>query len=135
MGSVKSETIIVKTSKRTDFVDITAKINNYLSKNCCKEGVVTVFVPHTTAAVTINENADIDVRTDMDEFLKKLVPNSSSFRHFEGNSDSHIKTTLVSPSVSIPVENGKMLLGTWQSVFFCEFDGPRTRKVIFKCLT
>jgi secondary thiamine-phosphate synthase enzyme len=135
MGSVKSETIIVKTSKRTDFVDITAKINNYLSKNCCKEGVVTVFVPHTTAAVTINENADIDVRTDMDEFLKKLVPNSSSFRHFEGNSDSHIKTTLVSPSVAIPVENGKMLLGTWQSVFFCEFDGPRTRKVIFKCLT
>ncbi len=132
MGSVKSEIISVKTSRRTEFVDITPEITKYLSNNNCIDGVISIFVPHTTAAVTINENADIDVRTDMDLFLKKLIPNSSSFKHFEGNSDAHIKTTLVSPSISIPVENGKMLFGTWQSVFFCEFDGPRTRKVILK---
>lgn len=127
-----SKSVTVKTSKRTEFVDITPEIITYLKENDCVDGLINIFVPHTTAAVTINENADIDVRKDMDGFLNKLIPNSPNFRHYEGNSDSHIKTTLVSPSMTIPVENGKMLLGTWQSIFFCEFDGARTRKVIFK---
>jgi len=135
MHSTLSKTITVTTSMRTEFVDITTEIALYLSNNNHLDGLVNIFVPHTTAAVTINENADIDVRTDMNGFFNRLIPNSLDFKHFEGNSDSHIKTTLVSPSLTIPVEKGKMLLGTWQSVFFCEFDGARTRKVILKFLS
>ncbi len=124
--------LTVKTNSRNEMIDITSEIEKYLKENGFKDGILTVFVPHTTAAVTINENADPSVKRDILFHLAKLIPLNADFKHLEGNSDSHIKTTLVSPSISIIVENGNLVLGTWQSVFFCEFDGPRMRKVYLK---
>ncbi|BBB31890.1 conserved hypothetical protein [Thermotomaculum hydrothermale] len=124
--------LTVSTSSRNEMIDITHKIEGFLQENGCKNGILTVFVPHTTAAVTINENADPSVKRDILTYLSKLIPQNADFRHLEGNSDSHIKSTLVSPSITVIVENGRIVLGTWQSIFFCEFDGPRTRKVYLK---
>jgi secondary thiamine-phosphate synthase enzyme len=103
-----------------------------LRANGWQDGILVVYTPHTTSAVTINENADPDVQRDMNSFLSKLIPNLSEFRHAEGNSDSHIKSSLIGCSETIIVENGNMVLGTWQGIYFCEFDGPRTRKVHLK---
>lgn len=110
--------------------DITSLVSREVEGSGLKEGLCLVFVPHTTAGVTINEGADPSVRQDILDFLTRLVPASGNYRHSEGNSDSHIKATLVGSSVSIPIEKGRLALGTWQSIFFCEFDGPRSRRVI-----
>jgi len=125
-------TLTVRTAERNQMIDITAEIEKYLLQNNFQSGILTIFVPHTTAAITINENADPSVKRDILTYLSKLIPRNADFRHLEGNSDSHIKTSLVSPSITVIVENGRIVLGTWQSLFFCEFDGPRTRKVILK---
>lgn len=128
------ETISLKTGAGNSFKEITGEIADYVRKNGWQDGVLVVFTPHTTSAITINENADPDVQSDMNSFLSKLIPNLSEFRHMEGNSDSHIKSTLVGCSETLIVENGQLVLGTWQGIYFCEFDGPRARKVHLKFL-
>ena len=131
----KSSVLRVETTKRNEAIDLTRPIRAFLREQEAEDGVLIVYVPHTTAAVTINENADPDVRHDILTHLSKLVPLDSGFRHAEGNSDAHIKTSLVCPSVSVLVSNGEPVLGTWQSIFFYEFDGPRDRKVYLKFLS
>ncbi len=116
----------IKTSKRNEFIDITGHIRG-LTEGIL-ESVMTVFSPHTTTAITINENADPDVPRDILKKLEELVPQEGNFSHIEGNSDSHIKASLFGSSVRVIVKDSQLLLGTWQSIFFCEFDGPRTRK-------
>lgn len=127
--------ISVPTEKRNELVDITPQLRAYIDKKRIRDGILTVFIPHTTAGVTLNENADPTVKSDVMGFLEKMVPKSSSFNHAEGNSDSHIKCSLVSSSASIIIEAGDLQLGTWQGVFLAEFDGPRTRKVWVKVLS
>jgi len=124
----------IKTSSRTQMLDITDKISAIVAKECLENGIVVVHIPHTTAAVTINENADPDVQSDMTRFMDELIPQKNWFRHMEGNSDSHIKSSLFGCDQTIIIENGKMVLGTWQGIYFCEFDGPRTRKVFVKLM-
>ncbi|PLX69630.1 MAG: hypothetical protein C0603_01495 [Denitrovibrio sp.] len=126
------ETISVRTSSRNSFVEITQDVARVVNEKNWDNGILVVYTPHTTSAITINENADPDVQADMNSFLSKLIPNLSEFRHNEGNSDSHIKSSLVGCSETIIVENVQMVLGTWQGIYFCEFDGPRTRKVHLK---
>jgi secondary thiamine-phosphate synthase enzyme len=120
----------VKTTQREQFLDVTHLLAEAVQEAGIREGVVTAFVPHTTAAITINENADPDVTHDMTRFLSKLIPQSVEFKHAEGNSDAHIKTTLVGASERVLVRGGRLLLGTWQGVYFAEFDGPRSRKLL-----
>lgn len=112
--------------------DITRLLEDAVIQNGWEDGILTVFTPHTTAAVTINENADLDVQRDMTAFMNKLVPDEAYFRHSEGNSDAHIKSSLFGCSETVIVENSRLVLGTWQGVYFCEFDGPRQRKVWLK---
>jgi len=123
------QTFQVKTSRRTDLVDITRSVQEAVRKSGVKEGVCFVIVPHTTAAVTINENADPSVLEDIMMSLDKIVPFEGPYRHLEGNSPAHIKGSLIGCSQTVFVESGKLVLGTWQGIFFCEFDGPRSRKV------
>ena len=125
-------TMTVKTNSRTDMVDITPRIQEEVTRSGFKEGVCLAYVPHTTAGITINEGADPAVCDDIIQKLNDLVPHGAGYRHLEGNADSHIKASLVGSSVSILVESGRLVLGTWQRVFFCEFDGPRHRKVMIK---
>ncbi len=121
----------VKTHGRSEMIDITSLVQQAVDKAGVKEGTVTVWVPHTTAGVTINENADPDVVRDVLEALDRAVPWRQDFyRHDEGNSAAHVKSSLVGCSTTIPVADGRLALGTWQAVYFCEFDGPRTRKVV-----
>ncbi len=115
----------LQTSKRNEFIDITARIQDMVEE--VSEGVITVFSLHTTTAVTINENADPEVPRDILKKLVELIPQRDNFSHMEGNSDAHIKASLFGSSVRVIIKNGQLLLGTWQSIFFCEFDGPRTR--------
>lgn len=117
----------INTAKRTHFLDITGQVQQAVTEGGLAHGSAMVFVPHTTAAVTINENADPDVLRDMELGLDRIAPWNNGYRHAEGNSAAHIKTTLTGPSLLIPVENGRLCLGTWQSIYFCEYDGPRTR--------
>ncbi|MCD4655343.1 secondary thiamine-phosphate synthase enzyme YjbQ [bacterium] len=124
--------IQIKTPKRSVIIDITDKIQNSIENQEFKDGLCYVFVPHTTAAVTINENADPAVKRDMTRILDKLIPFRTDYEHLEGNSDSHVKASLIGHSVSIIVENGRLLLGQWQGIQFCEFDGPGTRKILIK---
>jgi secondary thiamine-phosphate synthase enzyme len=126
------EQINVLSKKRIELIDITSHVQNIVKRSGIKEGVCYVYVPHTTAAVTINENADPNVINDIQNYLNKLVPFDGPYSHAEGNSDAHIKTSLVGCSKIIVVTNGGLLLGTWQGIFFCEFDGPRNRKVHIK---
>jgi len=126
------EQINVLSKKRIELIDITSHVQNIVKRSGIKEGVCYVYVPHTTAAVTINENADPSVINDIQNYLNKLVPFDGPYSHAEGNSDAHIKTSLVGCSKIIVVTNGGLLLGTWQGIFFCEFDGPRNRKVHIK---
>lgn len=126
------ETISVTTKTRNSFTDITGEIRSVVKREGWQDGILAVYTPHTTSAVTINENADPDVQSDMNSFLSKLVPLMPEFRHYEGNSDSHIKSSLVGCSETVIVENGQLMLGMWQGIYFCEFDGPRTRKVHLK---
>lgn len=119
----------VKTRSRTEFIDITTDVQRAVETIGIKSGIVTVFVPHTTAGITINENADPDVRDDIISTLDRLVPWNSRYAHTEGNAAAHVKASLMGFSVSVPVEDGKIRLGTWQGIYLCEFDGPRTRSV------
>ncbi len=128
------ETFTVKTSQRTEMLDITHQIQKAVADSKVRNGICCVFVPHTTAAVTINENADPNVPGDILMKLGKVIPPDDSYRHTEGNSDAHIKTSLVGSSETIAVEDGRLVLGTWQSIFFCEFDGPRSRRFRVKVI-
>ena len=119
----------VSTGRRTQFIPISRNIAAVIAKNGWLDGVLTVFIPHTTAGVTINGNADPDVARDMEGFSDELIPQSRRFRHSEGNSDAHIKASFYGSSVQVIVRGGKMWLGTWQGIYLCEFDGPRERKV------
>jgi len=120
---------LVSTSRRTQFVSITSKISMIIASNNWQEGVLTIFIPHTTAGVTINENADPDVARDMEMFSDQLIPQNCHFRHSEGNSDAHIKASFYGSSVQVIIRKGSMWLGTWQGIYLSEFDGPRERKV------
>ena len=122
------KTFTVATGSRTEMIDITAKVTDAVKQSGCRSGLCCVYVPHTTAGVTINENADPSVRRDMLAELNKIVPFDDNYTHAEGNSAAHIKASMVGSSVTIPVENGRLALGTWQGVYFCEFDGPRSRR-------
>ncbi len=124
----------VKTQSRVEFIDITRRIEAVLEESGVKEGICLIFVPHTTAGVTINENADPDVVCDMIKGLEDIAPFSSRYLHREGNSAAHIKASLMGSSESVIIENGSLRLGTWQGIYFCEFDGPRTRKVSVKII-
>jgi secondary thiamine-phosphate synthase enzyme len=129
---MKTFEISIRSLHPNEMIDITAEINKFLCAHSIIDSVITVFTPHTTAAITINENADPDVTKDMLYGLEKLVPKSPHFKHAEGNSAAHIKSSLVGVSETLIVENGQLLLGTWQGVYFCEFDGPRNRRIQIK---
>ncbi len=126
--------IDIRTDRRNQFLDISGMVQDLVSQSGVAEGSAENFVPHTTAAVTVNENADPTVQSDILDHLEKLIPRSEQFRHSEGNSDSHIKASLIGPGVSIFISGGKLVLGTWQALYFCEFDGPRSRKLIVKII-
>jgi secondary thiamine-phosphate synthase enzyme len=126
------ETIQVKTSSRIQFVDITSRVREAIVKSGVRDGIAVVYVTHTTAGVTINEAADPAVVADISHKLSQLVPHRDSYRHAEGNSDAHIKASLVGSSASLIISGGSPVLGTWQGLFFCEFDGPRSRTVLVK---
>lgn len=131
---IYQKTLNIKTTRRVEFVDITDEINK-LVKNCgILNGVCYIFVPHTTAGLTINENADPSVVNDIISTLNKLIPKNADYSHFEGNSDAHIKSSLFGCSIQVFVEDQNLKLGTWQSVYFCEFDGPRHRNVWVKII-
>ncbi len=119
----------VRTQGRTQFVDLTGQVQSAVSEFGLKEGVVTVFVPHTTAGVTINEHADPDVMADLEQILDRIVPWAGPYAHGEGNSAAHAKASLMGSSARIMVSGGRLKLGTWQGIFLCEFDGPRDREV------
>jgi secondary thiamine-phosphate synthase enzyme len=124
--------IAIQSSRRNQLIDITGQVQKAIDDSNVKDGIALVFVPHTTAAVTINENADATVQSDMIGFLEKLIPEKASFRHSEGNSDAHIKSSLVGAHLVVFITGGRLVLGTWQGIYFCEFDGPRSRRVIVK---
>jgi secondary thiamine-phosphate synthase enzyme len=126
------ETLRVKTDRRTQLLDVTREVERLVAASGVASGVCHVYVPHTTAAVMINEHADPDVATDLEGVFDRLVPHAGPYRHSEGNSDSHAKAVMVGASQVIFVERGKLALGTWQGIFFCEFDGPRDRKMWVK---
>jgi secondary thiamine-phosphate synthase enzyme len=129
------EKISISTPDQTIMLDITSKISELVTKNGINNGICHVFVPHTTAGLTINENADPDVRVDIIKELNSIVPFNDNYKHSEGNSAAHIKASLVGSSENIIIENGRLQLGTWQGIFFCEFDGPRRRQVWVKLVS
>ncbi len=129
-----TKNINVKTGSRTEFVNITLDVQKIVKESGIKNGACYVYVPHTTAGVTINEGADPSVVQDIQNMLNKLIPHNAGYRHMEGNSDAHIKTSLVGSSGTVIIEGGKLLMGTWQAIFFCEFDGPRNRNVMVKVM-
>ena len=124
----------VTTRSRTELVDVTGEVQSAVAQAQVMSGVCFVYVPHTTAAVTVNESADPDVAADATAALSKLVPHRAGYAHAEGNSDAHIKAMLVGSSVAVPVDAGRLALGRWQGIFFCEFDGPRTRRVLVQAI-
>lgn len=123
------ESFEIRTKRRVQLLDVTGQVAQVVERSRVSEGVCHVFIRHTTAGVTINEGADVDVALDIEAQLGQIVPKDSGYRHGEGNSDSHIKTVLVGSSTTAPVRDGKLSLGTWQAIFLCEWDGPRTRTV------
>ena len=129
------QTFQVKTSIQSEFIDITRPVEEAVKKTGVKDGICIIFIPHTTAAVTINENADPSVVQDILMELNKMVPFKDPYRHMEGNSPAHIKASLLGCSEMVIVESGKLVLGTWQGIFFCEFDGPRNREVHVKVIS
>ncbi len=123
----------ISTNDRTDFVDITDKIRRYITEQKIENGICTIFTPHTTAAITINENADPAVTHDMSLILDKMIPwNSNQYRHMEGNSAAHVKSSMYGCSETVIISNGQLVLGTWQGIYFCDFDGPKSRRVLIK---
>jgi secondary thiamine-phosphate synthase enzyme len=123
------KTISVKTSAQTEMVDVTSQVQSELSKSGIEEGRLTLYVPHTTAAITINEGADPAVKADILMVLNQMVPWKANYKHMEGNSPAHVKTSLVGSTETVLVSGARLVLGTWQRIFFCEFDGPRNRKL------
>lgn len=126
--------ISISTSKRNELINITDQVKEIIRKSKIKEGVCLIYVPHATAGITINEGADPNLAQDLLDKLSELVPQNASYRHSDGNADAHIKSSLVGVSVSVLIKNAKLILGTWQAIFFCEFDGPRERKVVVEIL-
>jgi len=126
--------ISIKTNNKVEFIDVTTEIKNIVKDVGLESGLVQIHIPHTTAAVTVNENADPDVKIDMKKEINKIVPFNDNYAHLEGNSAAHIKSSLFGADQSIIVENKKLVLGTWQAIFFCEFDGPRTRNIHLKII-
>lgn len=133
-GPTPIEAIDLKTTTRDETIDITSLVRQVVKKLGVDAGICYVYCPHTTAGLTLQENSDPDVKKDLLAQLARMVPRDAGFVHSEDNSDAHIKGSLVGSSLSIPIEKGKLLLGTWQAVFFCEFDGPRSRKVLVKVI-
>jgi secondary thiamine-phosphate synthase enzyme len=125
-------TLTVHTHSRTEFLDLTGQIQTAVQKSGVQEGWCHIFVPHTTAAVTINENADPSVRADIIMVLNKIISDQEAYRHLEGNSPAHIKASLIGSQLTLMVSKGRLVLGTWQGIYFCEFDGPRARKIHLK---
>lgn len=128
------ETFTIDTHERFEIVSITQEVKEHLAESGLREGAVLVFIPHTTAGVTINENADPDVLRDLMLVIERNIPDYPDFRHAEGNSDAHVRSSLIGCSLLIPVENGTLALGTWQGIYFCEFDGPRRRRILLQYL-
>lgn len=126
--------LTIKTGSRIEMIDITEKVADFITKRNIKNGICCLFVAHTTAGITINENADFTVQLDINNRLSKIIPVSESYSHLEGNSDSHIKSTIVGSSINIIIDGGRPVLGTWQSIYFCEFDGPRNRRLYIKLI-
>ena len=131
--------LTLRTARRSQLIDITREVTDAVARSGVQSGLCVVYAPHTTAAICINENADPDVRADVEAFVDKLIPEGGKpllgqFEHDEGNSDSHIKSILTGPSVTLLVENGRLLLGRWQGIYFTEFDGPRTRNAWIKII-
>ena len=126
--------LTVKTKSRTELVDITSQVQALIQQHDIRDGLCFLYVPHTTAAITINESADPSVKADILMVLNQVIPWQADYRHMEGNSPAHIKSSLIGASELIAIENKRLVLGTWQGIFFCEFDGPRTRKVHLKLL-
>ena len=124
----------IRTAKKEELIDISSEVKNIVKESGTSDGICYVYTPHTTAAITINENADPDVRTDIIKGLQSLNLEKVNFQHIEGNSPSHIKSSMLGCSETIFIEGGMLQLGTWQGIFFCEFDGPRTRKVMVKII-
>ncbi len=129
------EEVRISTSKRSELIDVTSRVRSAVAASGADAGICIVYVPHTTAGVTINEGADPAVRRDIVMELDKLVPLEDGYAHLEGNSAAHIKATLTGLSVTLPVAGGQPLLGTWQSVYFCEFDGPRSRRLLISVVS
>jgi secondary thiamine-phosphate synthase enzyme len=125
-------TLSVRTNSRTEFLDLTSQVQEVVQKSGVSEGLCHIFVPHTTAAATINENADPSVKSDILMVLNKLISDQEAYRHLEGNAPAHVKAALIGPALIVPVSGGRLLLGTWQGIFFCEFDGPRSRRMHVK---
>ncbi len=132
MCSLKMEKINIRTAKRIDLIDITDQIQNIVAKSKVKDGICFLFCPHTTAGLTINENADPQVKRDIINTLNKVVPENAGYSHTEGNADSHIKSSLFGSSLTVFIEDGQLAFGTWQGIYFCEGDGPRSREVWVK---
>ncbi|MBQ6370124.1 MAG: YjbQ family protein [Firmicutes bacterium] len=131
---MKTIKLSVRTGKHTQMLDITRDIQKAVTESGVKEGICTVFIPHTTAAVTINENADPDVVRDFTTEINKIVPWEDGYHHMEGNSAAHLKSSMIGFSEQILIEDGRLVLGVWQGIYFCEYDGPRTRKVYVKII-
>ncbi len=124
----------IRTTERTHFREITREVQDWVKEARLEQGLVTVFVPHTTAGITINEHADPDVMRDMKTVLDRMVPWEDGYRHAEGNTAAHVKASMMGSSAQVLVEDGRLQLGMWQGIFFCEFDGPRTRSVWVQCI-
>ncbi|MBP1556077.1 MAG: YjbQ family protein [Oscillospiraceae bacterium] len=129
---MRTITLDVRTGAHTEFLNITSRIQQAVTESGVKDGICTLFVPHTTAALTINENADPDVVRDLKAELEKIVPWEDGYHHYEGNSAAHLKSSMIGFSQQIIIEDGRLVLGTWQGIYFCEFDGPRNRKLKVK---
>ncbi|MCP4150763.1 MAG: YjbQ family protein [bacterium] len=129
------KTINVKTDQYIQFIDISHEVRKYINESGSGDGIILIYTPHTTAGITINENADPDVTKDIESFLKRKIPHENYFRHMEGNSPSHIMSSYFSASETLIIGNNQPVLGTWQGIYFCEFDGPRSRKVHLKIIS
>ena len=129
---MKTIQLEIKTNKHTEMIDMTYMIQKAVTDSGVRDGICTVFIPHTTAAVTINENADPDVVRDFTTEINKIVPWKDGYHHMEGNSAAHLKSSMIGFSEQVIIEDGRLVLGTWQGIYFCEYDGPRRRKVLLK---
>ncbi len=126
--------ININTKNRFDIIDITSQVQSCITNANVKSGIAVIFIPHTTAGVTINENADPDVTFDLKNIFNNLIPEKNNYRHIEGNSQAHALSTLTSPSLTVIIEDGKIMLGTWQNIYFMEYDGPRNRKAYIQII-